>query len=332
MSWLRPLSPVFGLAVSVRNAFFDTGLFSGPTYRVKIVSVGNLSVGGTGKTPVTAHLITHLRKLGKRVSVVSRGYGGEYTEEALRVQPDIPQAARIFGDEPVLLAKGLNVPVFVGRRRRTAVEKCLAEEKTDVIVADDAFQHRWLRRDVDIVLLDAQETFMDLLPSGRFREPLSSLRRAHYVFLTKTNFLELSQLEDWMKRLEPYGFAFHKANLFRAPYALGKLEPQNGAPPLQEGESVILASAIAKPSFFEDMIHPRQAVQEHLIRADHHQWAPADIAQLQLMAKKHKTDAVVVTEKDFVKIKNLNWGALRLYVAQLSIELEPEFPYADLIK
>lgn len=322
-----PLSKAYGSVIGIRNALFDRGIFKEKNYDVPILSVGNLSVGGTGKTPVVAHFVKHFLKASKNVCIVSRGYGGNYSGDAARVDVSQPHSATIYGDEPVWFARSLSVPVFVGRERRKAVELCLRTEKPDLIIADDGFQHRWLGRDRDIVLLDANEKSPALLPSGRFREPISSLQRADFVFLTKANLAARGQVEYWTQMVAEQGFSESAGNLFTVEYGLGPFQGIADAAPFVVGSGVLVASAIARPQSFEQLVLKQARVLKHFVRGDHHRWTQSDVNEIKSYGAENSVPSLVVTEKDFVKISDLDFSGLNLYVVPLEITLSPEFPY-----
>lgn len=187
---LWPLSCLYRMVISVRNLVFELGLRKVYRASVPVISVGNLTAGGTGKTPMVDALVKRLLKRGVPCAIVSRGYGGSFRGEVGQVNPADGQfmSADECGDEPFLLARrNPGVPVFVSRRRALGVA---AAERggARVIVLDDGFQHRVVHRDLDVVLLDSRKPFGNgrLLPAGPLREPLSALRRCHLVVMTRS--------------------------------------------------------------------------------------------------------------------------------------------------
>lgn len=328
-AWWLPVATVYGGVVRARNWLFDRNLFKSTSFAVPIISVGNLSAGGTGKTPIVAHLAEELRRRGRSVAIVSRGYGGNYQENAIQVQSDLPDAAARFGDEPAWYAETLQVPVFVGRSRVKAVELCLERATPDVILADDGFQHRWLARSKDIVLLDALETSRAMLPAGRFREPLKSLRRADFVVLTKSNLASPALKNKWIRRAGRHGFSFTHQNFFEADYNIEILSARTGA--ALAAPQVVAASGIARPESFRQNVEAVAQVKEHLIRKDHWDWTSEDMIALLKMAKEAGDVPVVVTEKDWIKMKHIAVAELDIFVARLKIRFNPEFPYEQLI-
>ena len=174
-------SSIFGVGVRARNALYDSGTVRARSLQGPVVSVGNLSVGGSGKTPFVLLLGELLTARGVKFDILSRGYGREKRGVA---RVDSGGSSRDFGDEPLLLARRLNVPVIVGEDR---YEAGLFAEKhfgPQLHLLDDGFQHRALARDFDIVLVTPEDARDSLLPAGRLREPLKSLSRADAVVLT----------------------------------------------------------------------------------------------------------------------------------------------------
>src|SRR5580692_6722277 len=178
---LNPLSPIYRGIIGVRNTLYDHHILHTSSLEGPVISVGNLSTGGSGKTPFVILLGELLKARGIRFDVLSRGYGRK-THGTLLVDPGgLP---RDFGDEPLLIARRLNVPVVVGESRYEAGRLAEAKFGPQIHLLDDAFQHRRLARDFDIVLVTPDDARDRLLPSGRLREPLRSLQRADAVVLT----------------------------------------------------------------------------------------------------------------------------------------------------
>jgi len=188
---LIPLSLLFGLLVSLRRACYRLGVFRVERLSVPVIVVGNLNVGGSGKTPLTIALVQWLRQAGYTPGIVSRGYGGS-ARAVMPVGPDSDPA--VVGDEPVLLARRAACPVWVGRKRAEAGRQLLAfHPEVDVLIADDGLQHIALARDVELVVVDAVRGFGNgwLLPAGPLREPLSRLKSVDAVVINGAQALPL---------------------------------------------------------------------------------------------------------------------------------------------
>src|SRR6185312_11429771 len=198
--WLLPLAPVYGAALAVKRQLFLWGWLKRRRLEGPVISVGSVSAGGAGKTPVVLMLATILRHGGYAVRILTRGYGRGSAAVA-RVEPF--DDARRQGDEPVLLAQRSGVPVFVGADRYSAgvmAERSEPSARRVVYLLDDGFQHRQLERDVDIVLLTKEDVEDRLLPAGNLREPLAALGEADVVVLREE---EAEELREFVETLTP---------------------------------------------------------------------------------------------------------------------------------
>ncbi|HEX6852930.1 MAG TPA: tetraacyldisaccharide 4'-kinase [Candidatus Polarisedimenticolaceae bacterium] len=301
---LAPLSALWGLVVARRNRRFDRGE---GVHRaaVPVVSVGNLAVGGTGKTPMTAWLAARLAARGRRSAIVTRGYGGRAGVGPLDVSrgggPLVDAA--VGGDEPVLLAR-LTSAVVVAGSDRVAGARRAVELGADVVILDDGFQHRRLDRDLDVVLLDAASPFGNgrLLPAGPLREPPSSLARAGIVVLTR-----------WSGEAPPAGIA---APVVRARHRNAGFRDAAGREVPAPGRAFAFCG-IARPASFLDSLRGA-GVEIAGTRAfpDHHRFDAADLRALADGARERGA-AIVTTMKDLVRLS----GALPDVIA-LHVELD----------
>ncbi len=306
---LAPFAGVYSCAMRSRNAAFESKILPVGGPDVGIISVGNLSAGGTGKTPIVSLLVGEVTKLGVKCGIVSRGYGGETKEPTFVIPDGQATTAKRFGDEPTWLAhRHRDVPVFVGADRVATAKKLASEMKVQLIFADDAFQHRYLRREMDIVLLDATQPRWHYrsLPLGRLREGFGSLARARHVFLTKTNLAPGDRLQ-WLRRrvaAEKSGahFDVHEFEWIIAGFSqLGSDAP----PAMLKRTRVMLVSGIANGAAFADLVRQtigNADVAGHVEFADHHRYSTADLERVEKEADRLKVDAIVVTEKDAVKL------------------------------
>jgi len=293
---LNPLSAIYGGVVGARNALYDRRLLRARKLQGAVISIGNLSAGGTGKTPFVLLLGELLKARGLKFDVLSRGYGRK-SRGVLRVDPSgLPEE---FGDEPLLIARKLQVPVVVGENRYEA--GCYAESRfgPQLHLLDDGFQHRALVRDFDIVLVTPQEASDRLLPAGRLREPLSSLRRADAVVLASGASAESFPIEGKLIWRVRRGIA-----------------PQNVPP------RPVVFCGIARPQQFT--LQLRMANIEPAAEAfyrDHHAYSEQDIREL--LALKHKSEAggFVTTEKDAVNLGSYLSALDPLCVVPVGMEL-----------
>jgi tetraacyldisaccharide 4'-kinase len=326
-----PIMVLFYLFTQLRNLLFDCGWLRVRGFSVPIISVGNISVGGTGKTPHVKKIVEMIQKEMKRVGIVSRGYGGNYGGYATRVVPDKENAASLYGDEPVFYAKHLMVPTYVAHDRSTAVELCIKETFPEIIVSDDSFQHRWMGRSLDIVLVDCTDDSSWMMPVGRFREPLSSLRRAQIVILTKTNLAKPEQKKIWLERLEKCGFSMQNGKLFESQYIVKSIEIFRGTAPLKKEDEVFLASAIARPESFYHLAKDHCRIVKHIAYRDHYVWQQQDIDLLEVQAVNSGVKNLLITEKDAVKMENLVFRYLQVHIVKLELKIEPEFTYENIL-
>lgn len=274
---MNPLSPIYGLAVAAKNALYDRQLL--PTKRLEgpVVSVGNLSIGGSGKTPFVILLGELLKTRGVPFNILSRGYGRQ-TRGVLQVDPG--GSARDFGDEPLLIARRLEVPVVLGEDRYQA--GLFAEKKfsPQLHLLDDAFQHRTLARDFDIVLVTADDARDRLLPAGRLREPLTALKRADAVVLTAGAAPDLFLVDGKLVWRVRRG-----------------ISPQNVPP------NPVAFCGIARPQNF--ILQLRKAGIEPAAEAvyrDHHAYTEGDIRELLVLKAKSEAGGFVTTEKDAINL------------------------------
>jgi tetraacyldisaccharide 4'-kinase len=310
--FLLPLALLYRLAVSAKNAAYATGWARGRRLQWPVISVGNLSVGGAGKTPFTIYLSRLLTAAGFSVDVLSRGYARTGTGIA-RVDPE--GSAAEFGDEPILIAREAQVPVFVGADRHAAgrlAEKLLADDKRPhVHLLDDGFQHRRLARDLDIVLIHRSDLDTHMLPVGRLREPLHALRRAHVVLVRD----EDRAIGDTVRRfMSPRAHLWHVRRTLRV---------------VSEVARGVAFCAIAHPSDFTEGLHALgiNAAASFSWR-DHHRYTSRDIRELMAAANQAGADAFITTAKDAVKLKGPLLDQLQiaapLIVARLAVELLEE--------
>jgi len=306
---MNPLTGLYGAATALRNILFDRGVLSSRRLRQPVVSVGNLSVGGSGKTPFVIALGELLKARGVRFDVLSRGYGRK-TRGVLVVETG--GTASDFGDEPLLIARRLGVPVIVGESRYAAGR--LAEQKfqPQLHILDDGFQHRSLARDFDIVLMTERDFEDRMLPSGRLREPLASLRRADAIVL-------------------PRDFSLQ---------AIGSLA-QQGKLIWQTQREIFTPAVPVAPIVFCGIARPQQFFAQ--VRAagitpaaevefrDHHAYDRKDIERLFTMLGKLGASGFLTTEKDAVNLGSLQADLKPLAVVRLGLTLDHPTDVVDAI-
>lgn len=311
---LQAGSAAYRAAVSFRNAAYDREWVKSVRLPCGVVSIGNLAVGGSGKTACTELVAKKLTAAGKRVAVLSRGYGGSRRNYWLRwergtllVDGQAGSAADGLADEPQLLARRLeDVPIVVGARRDRTGRFACETFSADALVLDDGFQHRRLQRDCEIVLIDARMPLggWALLPRGPMREPLESLKRAHVIILTKTD-EALETVAALRERLQAIAPQATTVMTTHEPVAL--FDAPNGQPASLkqlDGRRVALISSIGDPAGFESTMRRLHAtVGWHAAFPDHHRYRAADWAALRARATAQPPQALVTTEKDWVRLR-----------------------------
>jgi tetraacyldisaccharide 4'-kinase len=293
---LNPLSAIYGGVVGARNVLYDRGVFPARRLQGAVISVGNLSAGGSGKTPFVMLLGELLKARGVRFDVLSRGYGRESRGVRLVDPAGLP---RQFGDEPLLIARKLQVPVIVGEDRCQAGQFAESRFGPQLHLLDDGFQHRALARDFDIVLVTPQDAGDQLLPSGRLREPLSSLRRADAVVLASGALAESFPLEEKMVWRVRRGIV------------------PNDVPPRP-----VVFCGIARPQNF--VLQLRAANIEPVAEAfyrDHHAFEEKDIRELLALKQQSEAGGFVTTEKDAVNLGGYLSALQPLAVVPVKMEL-----------
>jgi tetraacyldisaccharide 4'-kinase len=286
---MNPLATIYGAGVSLRNTLYDRGTLKQKKLTGPVVSVGNLSVGGAGKTPFVLLLGELLLARGVKFDVLSRGYGRQSRGVAL-VDPG--GSSRDFGDEPLLIVRRLGVPVIVGEERYQAGVVAESKFGPEMHLLDDGFQHRAIARDFDIVLVTPEDARDRLLPAGRLREPLASLRRADAVVLTNGALAEAFPVKETL--------------LWRV---------RRGVVPKNVPSRPVVFCGIARPKNF--VLQLRAANIEPAAEAfygDHHAYNERDILDLMALREKSAADGFVTTEKDAI-----NLGALLSSLDPLSV-------------
>lgn len=321
MSWLLTLpSVLFQQVAWIRGKLYDRGILSSKGVSCAVVSVGNLTVGGTGKTPFSLWLLHRIQSLNLKPAFVSRGYKSAASEP--RAVTHV--SAREFGDEPSLVRETLpNIPVYVGANRTQTVEKILSENSPDIIVADDAFQHRRLRRDLDIVLLDALEPDWHYrpMPAGRAREGFHALSRAQVVVLSKANLADQKKLVRLEERLKDFKGLRLKMN-----YKCGGFRNQHHRRQSLAG-GIFLVSAVGRPESVEALL-PSKPMKHNTFR-DHHAYTATDVQRLLKEFRESGAENFVTTGKDAVKLNQFSELKGVVWEMELTVEITGDVEALD---
>tara|TARA_B100001248_G_scaffold176158_1_gene133749 strand:+ start:6719 stop:7729 length:1011 start_codon:yes stop_codon:yes gene_type:complete len=314
---LLPFAIAYWLVIEFRYLFYRFGLFKSHKFSVPIISVGNIVVGGAGKTPCILSLVQLLKSRGKRVAVVYRGYKRLSKEEVLPVQLD--HGANHYGDEAYLCKFHYpDIPVYVGAKRADVIRKLLAEHEVDVVLMDDAFQHLAVQRDVDICLIDASEiaSAYKLLPLGRMREPWRALKRASDVVVSKTNFKDSTKAlrEHIFKKLGlsvklTFAYEFHSfcplEMWIKKDFTIYQIDHK---------QKYHLVSGIAKPAQLLDCLEevlPKENL-EVVAYADHYAFSEKNLSHIQ--------GPILVSEKDAIKIMDLKLDKSKIFVVRSKVK------------
>lgn len=312
---LHLFSRLYAWGVNFKLSLYRMGILKQHRLSCKVISLGNITVGGTGKTPTAQRLAALIRDMGYRVVILNRGYRAAWRGDVGLVSDGhkIYMTAAEAGDEAYLLAKSLpGIPVVIGRERSVSGEYAVKKLRAEVIILDDAYQHWQLARDLDIVLIDSLNQFGNnfLLPRGTLREPLTNLNRAHTFLLTKvdqTTDNAVDSIRDTLVQYNPGALvveSIHRPRWFIDVEQWYKGVRDAGVTlEAVRGRSVMAISAIGNPSSFEQTISDIGVnVIDSLRYADHHHYTMAEMQWAMERAVERGAMALVTTEKDAVKI------------------------------
>jgi tetraacyldisaccharide 4'-kinase len=327
------LSFFYGIIIRLRHFLYSINLFKTKSLNAKIISIGNITVGGTGKTPMVIAIAEVLAKNRGKAAVLSRGYRSK-EEGNLRIVSDgkeIKLDPESAGDEPYLLAERLkDVPVIICPDRYASGEYAIKNFGVDIIILDDAFQNLGLKKDVNILLIDAMNPFGNnhLLPRGILREPLSAVKRADAVVITRADFCE--NINGIIKQIKAYN---DHAAIFKAIYRPSGLKNIVTGKPLNADElknkTVTIFSGIANPLSFHYLIEKTGArIVNEFIFNDHHAYTREDMNKINPPLSKgkgrgkapyKKADLIITTEKDAVKIRGLIAEDLNIWALRVNM-------------
>lgn len=306
--FLLPLTPLYRAALALRELRLRYGLEPVRRLKLPVISVGSLSAGGSGKTPLTIALTKMLNRRGVHVDVLSRGYGRS-SRAALRVDPH--GTAENFGDEPLVIARESGVPVFVAARRYEAGVLAESAQVLSAVSAvhllDDGFQHRQLHRDLNILLLDSHDLRDHLLPAGNLREPLHAIRRAHLIAIPE----EHHEIEPRLKGRGWHGPIWHLKRRMEVPYIAGPV--------------VAFCGIARSDQFFAGLESAGLHLASRIAFADHHRYEQHDLDCILGAARSVKATAFITTEKDRARLGRFTSffpETCPLKTAQLNIEIE----------
>ena len=327
----------YGGLVKLRLSAYQGGMIKPKRLPCTVISIGNITAGGTGKTPMTLYIAELVKRLGYEVVVISRGYKGELEKTGGIVSNGktvlmVPEKA---GDEPFMLAGRLkNIPVIVGKDRFEAGMQGVKKFNPDVIVLDDAFQHLKLKRDINLVLLDAKHPFgnLRLLPRGILREPPSSILRSDAFVMTRSGLASEIEVENSLAGLKefiqskpvfktshvPYAYIVKKGN--RAHFeAILKNSFLYDYAFLKDRRVFAFAGIARNDDFLHTVKNFKCDITDFLGFGDHHRYSDSDLSKILRLAKEANVEYLVTTEKDYARIANRTGWPTDLVVIGIEI-------------
>ena len=309
---------MYGIITYLRNKLFDCGIIEQKSHPVKIISVGNIRVGGTGKTPFVEYLIKALSPY-FNLAILSRGYGRK-TKGFIHLQPH--HTASEVGDEPLLIYKrNPNTLVAVCEERNKGVENILKDSpKTNLIILDDAYQHRYINRDINILLTEYNRPFFKdrVIPYGRLREYRKGYKRASYIVVTKCPPLNEKQKQDFVLKLKPlpYQKIFFSNIVYKPPYHIKNKEKQINL----SDYKVLLLTGIANNQHIIEYLNSITQVVDTITFSDHHNFTEKDKIQIKNHYNRFSESNTILltTEKDAMRLQDFETD---IYVLPIDIEV-----------
>lgn len=310
---LKFCSVFYGIGSSAKNFLYDKGILKAKKVDAYVISVGNFTTGGVGKTPVVAELARYFVDKGEKVAIISRGYGGKLDNKKVNIISDginLYHKADMAGDEPYWLAVNLNMcAVLTCSNRVKACEHAIKELGVTKIILDDGFQHRKLYRDLNLVLVDSEKMFgnENLLPAGPLREGIEGFKRVDKLIIVSKNteHTKAEKLARIMQKKQKIETVVCKVE---PDYAYNTISGEH----LEKGSEITALSAIGQPEQFYKFLEPDYKIKEKITFDDHHQYTLTDIENIE--------GNIVTTEKDAVKLALL--GKSNIYALKLKTVLD----------
>ena len=325
--YLLPASILYWGVLSLRNLFYKLKIFKTYNLPCKIISIGNISTGGTGKTPTVIYLAGLLKNLEMNVSIISRGYKRE-TKGFVIVSEGNGPICTLYecGDEPYMMSKKLkNIPIVVDENRYRGCKYLVKKFNPDVIIMDDGFQHISLQRNIDIVLIDGSTNFNNykLLPNGILREPWNGLKRADAIFITK------KKPESLLKRkLDSLSIPIFQTKIIPLVSNIQKKTINNSI----IKEKVYLFSGIGNPNFFSNTVkHLGYKICGIKKFPDHYSYTNSDIIKIEKKAKDLNAKYLITTEKDWFKLETLTL-TISIIIIEIKLSVTNENKLLELLE
>ncbi len=335
---MSPLAIVFSLAVKVRNALFEKNIFKICGVDAKVISVGNLTVGGSGKTPTVMMLAKTLKSLDKKIGLLSRGYGRKsygyiYVSNGKEILSSVDES----GDEMYFMSDELKVPAAVAERRVDGAKRFIRDSNVDVIILDDAFQHRWIHRNVDIVVIDQRfllktgQIEQKMLPLGLMREPFSSLERADAIIINR----KFSAKEEIPEKLKKY---FVNKKVFTGYYV------EEGIYDVKthhffdikefQGQKSLVVCGIATPDSVLKVLEKNEIdVTNKMTFTDHKDYSLKEVHDIRKKFYNTNSYSVLTTQKDAVKLNKYSkeLDDIDIYYLKIELKLDEQEKFNQLI-
>ncbi|MDI6785361.1 MAG: tetraacyldisaccharide 4'-kinase [bacterium] len=333
---LKIFSLVYYHLIQLRLLLFKLKILQVKKLNAYVISVGNITLGGTGKTPFVLWLANILKEKGKKVAVLSRGYKGSFRKKIGIVSDGchILMKAKECGDEPLLLARNLplGVPVIVGKNRFLSGKYAIDKFGVDTLILDDGFQHLKLFRDLDIVLINSKDPIGNgkVFPQGILREPLASLRRGNILIFTKCdkeiNKSILQRIFRVWGKDKLICKSIHKPVSFislhsKKEFALNMINDRR----------ILALSSIGDPLTFENMLEELGAKKILVTRyPDHYDYKTKDVEKIVADFENKQTDMIITTEKDAIRLENIWREGVDLYYLKIEMKVSDEYPFFNL--
>jgi tetraacyldisaccharide 4'-kinase len=326
---LKIFSVIYGLIIEVRNFFYNIGICTPSKLKCKVLSIGNITLGGTGKTPAVISLGKYLIDSGKKVCILLRGYKGGLEQRTFVVSDSIRLLINVAdaGDEAVMIAKSLSQAcVLIGKDRIKSGKLAIKKFSPDVIILDDAYQHRSIHRDVDILILDSEKPFGNgwVLPAGNLREPKKNIKRANVVIYSRSNkkTTTLNLNHTYLIHSKKISYSEH------VPKEIIQY-PGNKPLPIEDVDNMqfLAFSGIGRPDSFEESLRTLNIkFADHLVFDDHHDYSKDSYEIISNRANELKISNLITTEKDIVKIDSRKLANLNLYFLRIEFAFIKGYP------
>jgi tetraacyldisaccharide 4'-kinase len=335
---LSPLNLVYSFIIKIRNLFFDKKIFPSTKVDANVISVGNITVGGSGKTPAVIMISEMLKSKGKKVGVLSRGYGRTskgyvYVSDGTEMKKSV----RDSGDEMYFISLELKVPAAVAERRVEGARHLIKDSGINTIILDDAFQHRWINRDVDIVIFDQKflaesvAAEQKMIPLGMMREPFESLKRADVIIINR----KFSDRVEMPGKLKQY---FKGKQVFTGYYkATGIYDVKtHHFFDLKEfmGQKSLVVCGIARPESFLNALEKNQIdITNKMIFTDHKDYTLKEISSIRKSFYDTNSYSVLTTQKDAVKLTNFSkeLDDIDIYYLRIELKLDEQEKFNQLL-